>query len=312
MRIERYRPELAEEWNEFIASSRNGTFLFNRNYMDYHSDRFQDNSLILRNKENRIIAVLPANRVGDTLYSHQGLTYGGWVLAYRHINPVIMLEGWNLMTEYLKGENIKKLDYRPVPHIFHSYPAEEDIYALFRNGGKMTDCLVSTTIDMANPIPFNRSTRHALREADSLKPVIKESDRYSEFWKILETRLDNKYQSAPVHSIEEIERLHSLFPDNIRLYVAEVSGEIIAGVVIYYVGPTYHCQYIAATEKGHASGAHSAIIRHILSNLPAKVRYFDFGTSNEPAPKYLNNGLLENKAGFGGRTVIYPRFEINL
>jgi hypothetical protein len=30
-------------------------------------------------EEDKLIAVLPANRVSDTVYSHQGLTYGGLV-----------------------------------------------------------------------------------------------------------------------------------------------------------------------------------------------------------------------------------------
>ena len=46
--------------------------------MDYHSDRFRDYSLMVY-KNEKIITLLPANRVGDTLYSHQGLTYGGLI-----------------------------------------------------------------------------------------------------------------------------------------------------------------------------------------------------------------------------------------
>ena len=44
--IIRYTPDKANEWNKFIAKSKNGTFLFDRNYMDYHSDRFHDYSLL--------------------------------------------------------------------------------------------------------------------------------------------------------------------------------------------------------------------------------------------------------------------------
>ena len=44
--IVRYTAEKADEWNAFVAESKNGTFLFNRGYMDYHADRFVDHSLM--------------------------------------------------------------------------------------------------------------------------------------------------------------------------------------------------------------------------------------------------------------------------
>ncbi|MFW5535735.1 MAG: GNAT family N-acetyltransferase, partial [Prevotella sp.] len=61
-----YSPSEAFLWNSFVEHSRQGTFLFNRGYMDYHSDRFSDCSLMFRRK-GRICAVLPANRRGDIL-----------------------------------------------------------------------------------------------------------------------------------------------------------------------------------------------------------------------------------------------------
>ena len=38
--IELYTPEQKTNWNVFIENAKNSTFLFNRDYMDYHSDRF--------------------------------------------------------------------------------------------------------------------------------------------------------------------------------------------------------------------------------------------------------------------------------
>ena len=43
--IKRYTPEQADEWNQFVAASKNGTFLFDRRYMDYHADRFEGTDL---------------------------------------------------------------------------------------------------------------------------------------------------------------------------------------------------------------------------------------------------------------------------
>ena len=69
-----------DEWNEFVAKSKNGTFLLDRRYMDYHQERFTDCSLMFYSKE-KLVAVLPAHRDDDTLYSHCGLSYGGLILS---------------------------------------------------------------------------------------------------------------------------------------------------------------------------------------------------------------------------------------
>jgi hypothetical protein len=40
MRVERYTGAARGLWDGFVRDSRNGTFLFFRDYMEYHQDRF--------------------------------------------------------------------------------------------------------------------------------------------------------------------------------------------------------------------------------------------------------------------------------
>ena len=77
--IVRYTADKKAEWDSFVRESKNGTFLFMRDYMEYHADRFDDYSLMYY-KGDKLLSLLPANRKGETLWSHQGLTYGGLVL----------------------------------------------------------------------------------------------------------------------------------------------------------------------------------------------------------------------------------------
>ena len=44
--VVRYTSDQKIVWDSFVAASRNGTFLFMRDYMDYHADRFTDYSLM--------------------------------------------------------------------------------------------------------------------------------------------------------------------------------------------------------------------------------------------------------------------------
>ena len=57
--IIRYDASMAARWDEFARMSRNGTMLHQRGYMDYHSDRFKDCSLVALH-EGKLCALLPA------------------------------------------------------------------------------------------------------------------------------------------------------------------------------------------------------------------------------------------------------------
>ena len=46
IRIERYNPCHRKEWDEFVETAKNSSFLHRRAYMDYHSHRFADYSLM--------------------------------------------------------------------------------------------------------------------------------------------------------------------------------------------------------------------------------------------------------------------------
>lgn len=312
MRIELYSEEIKEEWNSFVEHSRNGTFLFNRGYMDYHSDRFVDFSLILRDRHSSIIAALPANRVGDTLYSHQGLTYGGWVLGYRHPDANGMLEAWALMISFLRESGIRRISYRPVPHIYHRYPAEEDLYAIFRNHGTLGRCLVSSVIDLDCPISFNENSRRAVRRAEKTGLRFRSDGDMDGFYLILSDLLEEKYNTVPVHTLAELKLLQSRFPDKIRIYTVEEDGCTVAGTVIYHAGTTSHCQYIASSCRGQQTGALAFLFSCLPEQLPSGTRYLDLGTSNEQNGEILNSGLLAQKAGFGARAVLFPEYRIEI
>ena len=121
MNIVRYSPDKKSEWNDFVAESRNGFFMFDRNYMDYHNDRFQDHSLMIYS-DDQLLAVLPANEYEGTLYSHQGLTFGGFLVG-SSLCAESMLNIFNATKDYLRQLNFTKVDYKAIPYIYHRYPS---------------------------------------------------------------------------------------------------------------------------------------------------------------------------------------------
>lgn len=309
-KIKKYTQDLAGEWNSFVEKTKNGTFLFNRNYMDYQSERLQDNSLLIYYND-KLYTVLPANRVGDVLYSHQGLTYGGFIMSER-VTATNMIRIFELLNKYLKDNGISRVIYKPVPLIYHLIPAQEDLYALFKVNARIVERNISSTIYQNSKIKFSRLRRRGISKAQSNNLVISESEDYAGFWNILTKNLMERHHVKPVHSLNEISSLHSLFPDNIKLYLAYKDDTLLAGVVVYITKQVIHPQYCSANLMGKELGALDFIYDYLINTEYVDVPVFDFGRSTEKNGCHLNEGLIFQKEGFGARGVIYDTYEYKL
>ena len=308
--IIRYTAEHKAEWDSIVAASRNGTFIHLRDYMDYHADRFCDHSLMFyRNREP--IALLPAHIADDTIYSHNGLTYGGLLLTDAATTDTI-LELFERLREYLlHTTTVTKFIYKPVPHIYHSYPCEEELYALFRNSAVLTERKISSAIKLDRALPFKG--RRKLTTAMKMRLHIVEDNDFATFWEILDSRLKSKYGVAPVHSLDEIMRLHNCLPDNIRLFrITDDNGETLGGTVIYVTDTVAHMQYSGTTEEGRRTSALDYLYEYLIAERFADKEYFDFGISVEEGGKVLNSGLIAYKERLGGRGIMYDTYTIDL
>lgn len=311
-RIMRYSPENKDEWNRFVDRSKNGTFLCKRDYMEYHADRFTDYSLMITRK-NKLYALLPACADGKTISSHAGLTYAGLILDNdARVEEVLRL--FDSLIDYLRGEGFDKFVYKPAPHIYHVVPAEEDLYALFRHDARLTVRNVSAVSSLGCQLPLTSMRRSALNRSRRNGVIASLSADYADFWALLTANLADRFGAAPTHSLEEIERLSRLFPENILLYTAlGKGGELLAGAVVYVTATVAHTQYLSASPEGRSVGALDAVIYQITKDYGKEnVRYIDFGTSNENGGRYLNEGLIYQKQGFGARAVCYDTYTLTL
>lgn len=314
MQIKTYHKELADEWNRFIAASKNGTFLLDRNYMDYHQARFTDASLLFYDDKQRLMAVLPANYEADiqTVYSHHGLTYGGLILS-RQISTLQVMEALTLACRHYADIGATKIYYRPIPYIYNRYPSQEDLFFLFRNHATLEARNLSQTIFIPDAIKMNELRRRCIKKSLKAGNTISEQTDVTDFWHILDQNLREHHNVIPVHTIDELHLLMSRFPDVIRLFVVKNSqGQTIAGTVVYDMGPTVHTQYISANAEGKATGAFDHLISYLLRYVYADRTYFDFGVSTEKGGKWLNEGLTFQKESFGGRGVCYDTWSLNL
>ena len=309
IRVEPYRSQHKQIWDEMIARSRNGVFLFCRDYMEYHSDRFQDASLLFFDG-NDLLAVLPANRDGDQVVSHGGLTFGG-VISQDSLGASAMLTLFDVLREWLRGQGVNTLLYKPVPHIYHRAPAEEDLYALFRCGARLVRRDLSSTLDMTRRSPMEHGRQYQLKRGKRTF-VVRESTDYAAFMDLVRSALTAKYNVHPTHTKQEIELLSGRFPQNIRLYAAYRGEQLCAGVLVYENTRVAHAQYIAGSDEAKREGALECIFDDLLEKRYASIRYFDWGISTEQAGRSLNPGLVKNKESYGARGVVYDLYELDL
>jgi hypothetical protein len=280
--------------------------------MDYHADRFNDFSLMFY-LGSRLLAVLPAHVADDTLYSHNGLTYGGLLMS-RQITVTQTITLFRELNEYLRLQGIKHVQYKCIPWIYHRLSAEEDLYALYHEcHARIIARDFATNIFLDGGVRWERVRRRGITRALNAGVTIECSNDFASFWKVLADNLGNKYGVKPVHTLQEIELLHSRFPDNIKLYQAVRDGEVLGGIVLYISHQVVHAQYSSATPEGKKLGVIDLLYNQIILHDYSNYQYFDFGRSTEnPDGSGLNEQLVFQKEGFGGRGLCYDIYQYDL
>lgn len=309
VRIERYNNSKKETWDDFVTSSKNGTFLFCRDYMDYHADRFIDYSFMFY-KNNKLLAVLPANADNDILFSHQGLTYGGFILS-KDLKLKDLLVFSSEFLRVLKELSFIKFIYKCIPYIYHKQFADEDLYMLFKQSFTLSGRQVSSAMYLNDKIPFSENKIRNIKRLASDEFLFKASDDWQLFWDILENNLKTKYNTKPTHTLAEILLLKNKFPQNILLYgLYDLNGELASACVLYLTDKVLHLQYIASSFKYNELNVNDLLMSYVLDLDLAPI--FDYGISTESQGKILNENLLQHKEGFGLRAVMYDIYSLDL
>lgn len=310
IKIEKYSIDNFEKWNDFIKTAKNSLFMHNRNFMEYHSDRFVDHSLLFYD-DDELIALLPANEKGESLISHGGLTYGGFITNIK-MKQYKMLECFEILKEYMMKNNFSTLVYKIIPYCYYKNPAQEDLYALFRNNAQILKIEPASVIDFRYPIKLPKGRKAQISRAKREGVVIELSADFETFISLENSVLKEHHNTKAVHTGEELQLLHSRFPDNIELYSANYRGKMIAGAVVFVYDNVIHTQYLAANEIAREIGALDLCINEIISKYSTSKQFLDFGISTENGGIVLNNGLISQKEGFGARTLVYQTLELKV
>ncbi len=297
-----YDPRWREAWDEFVRGSRNGHFMIERGYLEYHADRFEDSSLLFFHK-GRLVALLPAHRKGEELMSYGGLPFAGFVVAPR-TGHGHLAEIFAMLPQHLRDHGVARLIYTPTPSCYHAAPFEDDIYLMHRAGARCVSIKLSA--GFAGPVPqavARRMLRRLQHVGRTLPCEFFETEDVPAFWEHLERFLQARRETRPVHTAAEMALLKSRFPDQIRLFLARAAGEIVGGELLYLTPRVQRCQY----SFRHRSDS-TAVSRRLtlwLAAQPDLTRpWTDLGTSVHPGTGELDDDLYLSKENTGARGTI--------
>lgn len=297
--IRPYQESDYELWNTFVSAAKNATFLFHRDFMEYHKERFEDFSLLVFDKV-KLVAVLPANRVDNKVYSHQGLTYGGLVYASKlKIEKIEVI--LDLLFDFFKSKRIEHFYLHPIPSFYLGQGNAAIDFFLMKRGAQLYRKEMNMVAHLHQEIPISKSKLKHFRRTEVLGLRVVEETNFQPFWeKILEPRLAEKYDTKPVHSLAEIQLLHERFPKNIKQFSAYLEDKIVAGITIFEFENGVKSQYGATSKKGEKYRALDFLFISLLDVFQKRGKhFFDMGIVNDSGEKGFHSGLLQQKEELG-------------
>ncbi|MBU2927356.1 GNAT family N-acetyltransferase [Winogradskyella psychrotolerans] len=293
-----------------MKTAKNATFLFQRGFMDYHSDRFEDFSVMIY-KDDQLYAVLPANRVGDQVISHQGLTYGSFVLQDKS-KFFYAFEAFKAMLSYYENEGLKTLEIKVIPTFYNKMPSDELDYFLYKANAQIVKKDVLMVIDYAHKLRFQKNRREGINKALRSGLELKVDTNFKGFWtEVLIPNLKKKHGIKPVHSLEEIELLAARFPTNIKQVNIYKDGKVVAGTTVFLTETTVHPQYVSGNTDKNTFGSLDLAYDFIINKMCDDKRWFDFNISSEDNGNKINEGLIFWKESCGARSHTANTYHVN-
>lgn len=313
--VKNYSKELENQWEEFVDSSVNGTFMQERKFLGYHpSGRFSDHSLIFMD-DKRIIAVLPATVVQQEdkriLVSHPGASHGGLIIK-SSLSTKKCLELVSALIEYCTMAGFDYIRLKLVPKVYHKELSDQLDFALRFSGFSIEYTELATVLELKKGEEFfvklvmsDTAFRNYQKSLKSGLSVVEDAD-INDFWPILENKLKHNHNAKPAHTLDEIKHLKTLYPDRIKLFAAYEGVTPVAGVLAFLLNDrVINCFYIAHHDSFQHKRPLNLIFGHMMEwGLKNGFSYLDWGISTELKGSRVNTGLFRFKEGYGGHGVL--------
>lgn len=306
-------------WERFVQDSRNGTFMQTRKFLNYHSPgRFTDRSLLVFDKKQQLLAVIPAaikqEQFKKILFSHPGASHGGIIIGH-NIKTDCVMEIVAGVKKFAIQQKFHGIQLKMVPRIYHQWPCDEIDYALRYHGFFICSTELATVMPLQNyhEQMTDSSTKRNIRKALKNKLIVKESNHWQQYWEILCKNLKQRHDTQPTHTYQELQDLIKRFGKKIRLFGVYQHGELIGGTVVFMLNEqVINCFYIAHDEAYQQLRPLNLLFDWLIKwGKEQGYQYLDWGISTEHRGAKLNSGLINFKEGFGGRGILRETYRID-
>ncbi len=310
--------------DDFILNNEtNGEFINSLNYLAYHSEgRFTDKSIFVIDEGSRDIrGVFVAAEDPDNprnIISHPGTTFAGIVinrkLSIKSVEKII-----DIMMGYYEREYTSVI-VKLRPDFFSIQPFGEIPYFLLKRGYHYCMSGLSNVIDISEVNNeedifslYDSAKRNQVRKVLREKQFVfnDKNEIRRDVWVNMNHVLEEKHNVHTTHTYEEMNELMSRVSDHISAYhVDNINGEYGAFALIYRFKNVFHTQYLDTNYK-YTGQYPNLLIIHNLIQIARKDGYakFSFGVSTENHGQYLNYGLFNYKAGYGGGSIVQAEYK---
>ena len=139
-----------------------------------------------------------------------------------------------------------------------------------------------------------------------------QSVEYEEFYRILKRNLSKRHGVSPTHTLKELKRLRSLFPEQLKLFSAKLDNKMIAGVLNFLINERVVLAFYISHDEEYKDYRPLNFLFYKIFEwaIYSKYKIYDFGTftlNQEP-----NMGLGRYKENFGASGVFRDSIEMKL
>jgi hypothetical protein len=305
-----------DEWDEFVWASSGGTIFHTLKFLSYHpASRFDFLNLAIR-EEGRLICVIPGAAVGNdsgrVFKSPAGASFGGFVFAddcdLKTMQDAVVVFGDKVRDMGLTAAEIA------LPPVCYSRNEHQGLSFVLTSLGY--DLILREATAVVPLGAFDENALHSvlarnLRKAAREGLLIRLGTDPADFYGVLTANLSAKGVS-PTHTLEEIEKLFTLFPDRLVLLEAVLEDRVVGGSLLVICNDRVGLSFYICDDPGERKLRVTETVLHnsIRKLRESGYRYLDLGTvSRAGRPDW---GLVRFKSKFATRTYVRENYRLDL
>ena len=313
--ILKYENNLLQKWDSFIDISNNGTLFHKQKFLSYHLNRkFKDSSFLFK-KRGKIVAVFPAAIKKDghkkILFSHPGASFGG--IIYNNLSFEDCWEIIDLIEKIALKNRLNDIFIIQPPNIFSKYQNNEIVdYCLRRKGYDTDENYLSSVLLIEDNVSkqLKKITRNKNRSESYYENLIRKNklqfkwvNDFDDFYPIL-IKNKKKHNAKPTHSLEELKKLKSLFPEDILQLMLYNNKIPIGGMTVFKANQNSMIIFYSMFDYTYSSMQPVILLMQYMIKWAKKngIKFIDYGISHQPNSDdslALNESLIKFKEEFG-------------